>query len=88
VKNPTPSADKPQDCFVYSLQYLPKIKLVSRAELKEYYEKLKDCKKRWQPKDSMNDEPAGYLENDKSVPFYMPLFCMQKTLDMLEKVTK
>ena len=88
VKNANPTADNPQDCFVYSLQYIPKIKLVSRAELKSYYEKLKDCQSRWQPKDSMDDEPAGYLENNKSVPFYMPLFCMQKTLDMLKKVTE
>ena len=90
VKNANPTADKPYDCFLYQLQYVPKIKLVSRAELKEYYEKIKECKKRWQPNVEAGEQeyPAGYVENDKSVPFYMPAICLQKSIDMLEKVTK
>ena len=90
VKNANPTSDKPYDCFLYQLQYVPKIKLVSRAELKEYYEKIKECKKRWQPNVEAGEEeyPAGYVENDKSVPFYMPAICLQKSIDMLEQVTK
>ena len=90
VKNANPTADKPYDCFLYQLQYVPKIKLVSRAELKEYLTLLKDCKKRWQPNVEAGEKeyPAGYVENDKSVPFYMPAICLQKSIDMLEKVTK
>ena len=90
VKNNNPTADKPYDCFLYQLQYVPKIKLVSRAELKEYYEKIKECKQRWQPNVEAGEQeyPAGYVENDKSVPFYMPAICLQKSIDMLEKVTK
>lgn len=90
VKNANPTTEKPYDCFLYQLQYVPKIKLVSRAELKEYCTLLKDCRKRWQPNVEAGEQeyPAGYLENDKSMPFYMPAICLQKSIDMLEKVTK
>ncbi|WP_294748874.1 hypothetical protein [uncultured Prevotella sp.] len=90
VKNANPTTAKPYDCFIYQLQYVPKIKLVSREELKTYLTLLKDCKKRWQPNVEIGEQeyPAGHLENDKSVPFYMPAICLQKSIDMLEKVTK
>jgi hypothetical protein len=90
VKNANPTADKPYDCFLYQMQFVPKIKLVSREELKEYLTLLKDCKKRWQPNVEAGEQeyPAGYLENAKNVPFYMPAICLQKSIDMLEKVTK
>jgi hypothetical protein len=90
VKNANPTADKPYDCFIFQLQYVPKIKLVSRAELKQYLTQLKNCRKRWQPNVEAGEQeyPAGYLENDKSMPFYMPAICLQKSIDMLEKVTK
>ena len=90
VKNDNPTDDKPYECFLYQMQFVPKIKLVSRAELKEYLTLLKDCKKRWQPNVEAGEQeyPAGYVENDKSVPFYMPAICLQKSIDMLEQVTK
>ena len=90
VKNDNPTVDKPYDCFLYQMQFVPKIKLVSREELKTYLTLLKDCKKRWQPNVEAGEQeyPAGHLENDKSVPFYMPAICLQKSIDMLEEVTK
>ena len=88
VKNANPTADKPHEAFTYQLQYVPKIKLVSRAELAHYRDLLKQCRNDWQPADLDAEKPAGTLENDKSVKFYMPFICLQKSIDMLEKVTK
>ena len=76
------------EAFTYQLQYIPKIKLVSRAELAQYRDLLKQCRNDWQPADLDAEKPAGTLENDKSVKFYMPYICLQKSIDMLEKVTK
>ncbi len=81
--NGEPTADKPFECFQYQLQYVPEIKMVSREELVTYRDRLKELQQLWDVK----HQAAGTLENNKAVAVDMPFVCLQKSIDMLEKVT-
>ena len=67
--------------YVFTQQYIPKIKLLSHNELLEYREKLHQ----YQNKCDAGD-PVTTLANDPSVEVYDPVPLLDKTLKILDRI--
>lgn len=67
--------------YVFTMQYVPKIKLLSHSELLAYRNTLQD----YQNKCDAGD-PVSTLANDPAIEVYDPVPLLDKTLQMLGKI--
>ncbi|MBR6286226.1 MAG: hypothetical protein IKR18_04450, partial [Bacteroidaceae bacterium] len=67
--------------YVFTMQYVPKIKLLTHSELMDYRTKLQN----YQNKCDAGD-PVSTLANNPNIEVYDPVPLLDKTLQMLDKV--
>ena len=67
--------------YVFTMQYVPKIKFLTHSELLAYRKTLQDYQKKCD-----DGDPVSTLANNPGIEVYDPIPLLDKTLQMLEKI--